>query len=86
MTCIRAGNAIICFSPWGRLHIGNRYIYVDFHEYCGPTFFYYSAMTKHYEPKDENDPVWPAFEVWLKRYRAKKDKQMDLEKLARGGL
>lgn len=40
MTCIRFGNAIITFSPTYRLPLrdGTR-IYMDWHHYCGPTFF-----------------------------------------------
>ena len=73
MTCIPVKNGIICINPWGRLHVGNRYIWVDFHEYCGPNFY----TTKNgyeieYQPEDENDPVWPEFENWLEKYQKKK--------------
>jgi hypothetical protein len=74
MTCIRIPNGIICVSPYGRLHLGNRYIMVEMHEYCGPTFFTDRGMTKVYEPKDENDPIWPVFDVWLKKFNAAKAK------------
>lgn len=74
MTCIRFGSAIVCVNPWGRLKLGNRYVWVDFHEYCGPSFFRDAAMTKVYDPADENDPVWEQFDKWLKKYRAAKDK------------
>lgn len=82
MTCISVGRAIVCVSPWGRLRLGNRYVWVDFHEHCGPSFFWDSAMTKHYEPKDENDLIWPVFELWLLKYRNKKDKQIVVKKRA----
>jgi hypothetical protein len=75
MTCINMGTAIACVSPWGRLKVGNRYVWVDFHEYCGPSFFTDAAMSNLYDPKDENDPVWPQFDKWLKKYRARKEKQ-----------
>ena len=75
MTCTRIGNIIVCTNPWGRLHVGNRYIWVDFHEYCGPSFSYDANGDKPYEPEDENDPVWPAFEKWLKKHRAAKEKR-----------
>lgn len=75
MTCIKAGNAIICVNPWGRLHVGNKYIMVDFHEWCGPTFFTDRAMTKVYDPVDENDPVWEPFGEWLKKFQAAKEKK-----------
>lgn len=74
MTCINIGNAIVCCSPWGRLKVGNRYITMDYHPYCGPTFYYDRAMTKVYEPVDENDPVWDEFTKWLVKYNAKKEK------------
>lgn len=81
MTCIRMGSsAIVCVSPWGRLKVGNRYVWVDFHEYCGPSFYWDSAMTKLYDPKDENDPVWEQFGRWLGKYRAGKDKQAAMAK------
>ena len=75
MTCTRIGNIIVCTSPWGRLHVDNRYIWVEFHEYCGPTFFTNRDCTEVYEPEDVNDPVWPEFEKWLKKYRAAKEKR-----------
>mgnify|MGYP006136726629 CR=1 FL=1 len=75
MTCIRIGNAIMCMNPWGRLTLGNRYVWVSFHEYCGPSFYTDSAMSKNYEPADENDPIWPLFGTWLEKYRAAKAKE-----------
>lgn len=75
MTCIRVGSqAIVCVNPWGRLKVGNRYVWVDFHSYCGPSFYPDSGMTKVYDPVDEQDPVWPEFEKWLAKYQAKKAK------------
>lgn len=71
MTCTRIGNAIVCTSAnVGRLHVGNRYVYVDFHPYCGPSFSYDAWGDKPYEPTDENDPVWPAFKKWHKKQAA----------------
>lgn len=75
MTCTRIGNAIVCTNPWGRLHVGNRYIYVDFHEWTGPSFTTDRAGNVPYEPEDENDPVWPEFNKWLAKYRAAKEKR-----------
>lgn len=74
MTCIHMMGGIICVNPWGRLRLGNRYIIVDFHEYCGPSFFYVKG-DKPYDPVDENDPIWPLFGAWLDKYQAKKAKQ-----------
>lgn len=67
MTCTNIGNAIVCTSPWGRLHVGNRYIMVDYHEWCGPTFYHDRAMQKLYDPVDETDPVWVEFDKWFKK-------------------
>jgi hypothetical protein len=75
MTCINIGNAIICMSPWGRMKLGNKYVWLEYHEYCGPTFYWDSNMTKLYDPVDENDPIWDLFDVWLKKYRANKEKE-----------
>lgn len=75
MTCTRIGNIIVCANPWGRLHVGNRYIWLDFHEWCGPSFSYDQAGNRPYEPEDENDPVWPEFEKWFKKYQAAKAKK-----------
>lgn len=76
MTCLRMGNAIVCISPWGRLRLGNRYVWVDFHEYCGPSFYWDSANTKPYEFQEdiENDPIWPIFEKWLEKYNREKER------------
>lgn len=73
MTCTRILGGIICTSPWGRLKLGNRYINVDFHEYCGPSFTWVKGG-EWYDPKDENDPIWPLFEAWLEKYMAKQAK------------
>lgn len=74
MTCIHMNNAIVCVSPYGQLHVGNRYIMVENHEYLGPSFYTDRAMTKPYEPTGENDPVWAAFHDWLVKFRAKRMK------------
>lgn len=74
MTCTRIGNAIVCTNPWGRLHVGNRYVWVDYHPWLGPSFTCDQAGTVPYEPADENDPVWPEFGKWLKKYQAAQDK------------
>ena len=68
--CIRVGNAIVCTSPWGRLKVGNKYVWVDFHPYCGPSFYHDSNMSKLYDPVDEHDPVWPVFGAWYDKHLA----------------
>lgn len=74
MTCIHMHGAIVCVSPWGRLKLGNRYVEVSFHEYCGPSFEWVKGRTP-YNPGDENDPIWPLFEAWHDKYMAKKAKR-----------
>lgn len=64
MPCTRIGNTIFCTSPEGRLHVGNKYIMVSFHHFCGPTFYTDRAMNNLYDPVDENDPVWEVFAKW----------------------
>lgn len=75
MTCHRFGSAIVCVSPWGRLKVSNKYVWVSFHEYCGPSFYKDRAMSKEYDPVDENDPVWPEFAKWHDKYEAAKKKR-----------
>lgn len=72
MTCTQLESIIVCTSPWGRLHVGNRYVYLDYHEWCGPYFSYDQNGDKPYDPVDENDPVWPVFMKWLDKYNASK--------------
>ena len=61
-------------SPWGRLKVGNRYVWVYFPSYSGPSFFTDANMSKVYEPADESDPVWPEFSKWLGKHQATKAK------------
>lgn len=82
MTCVRYGNTIICSNPRGRLRLNDRYVWVDFHTYCGPAFFWDSAMTKVYDPVDENDPIWSIFEKWRDKYKAKERRVVSIR--ARG--
>ena len=69
MTCTNAGSMIICSDPYGRLHVGNKYIWVSFHHFCGPSFYTDTAMSNLYDPEDENDPVWPEFEKWYAKWK-----------------
>lgn len=75
MTCISMGNMIVCVNPWGRLKVGNRYVWLDFHEWCGPSFYTNANMTKVYDPVDEQDPVWEPFGRWLTKFQAAKAKK-----------
>ena len=75
MTCINMGSMIVCVNPWGRLKVGNRYVWLDFHEWCGPSFYTDAKMTKVYDPVDEQDPVWKPFGRWLDKFQAAKAKK-----------
>ena len=57
ITCIRIPNRIICVNSQGRVKISNKYVWIDYHDYYGPTFWRDSSMTKLYDPKDENGPI-----------------------------
>ena len=78
MTCTRVGDAIICTNPFGRLHVGSRYVWVDFHPYCGPTFFRDRAMTLVYEPRGMRDPVWREPTEWRGKYEQRMAKARKL--------
>lgn len=70
MTCTPFSGGIVCVTPTiniGRLKLGNRYVYVDFHPYFGPLFSWDQNGEKAYDPKDESDPIWPLFESWMKK-------------------
>lgn len=75
MTCTNLGNMIVCTNPIGRLHVGNRYVWVDYHTHCGPSFSYDANGEKPYDPVDENDPVWPAFGAWLARFNVEHNRR-----------
>ena len=74
MTCIHFGGMIVCVNPWGRLRVGRSYVWVDFHSYCGPTFFTDAKMNTIYDPANESDPVWAEFSRWLDKHQAAKAK------------
>ena len=78
MTCIPISNGILCVNPpinYGRLHLGKKYVWVDFHPYCGPIFSWDKDGQKEYIPKDEGDPIWPLFSAWYDKRNKKLEKQ-----------
>lgn len=92
MTCtpFNSGQAtgFVCVDDTGRLSVAGRYVWVDYHHYCGPTFFTDMAMSKFYEPVDEDDPVWSAFTAWLEkrdaakaRLRARQTRRLEAQKV-----
>lgn len=72
MTCVRIPNGIICVNSWGRVRVGKRYVWIDYHPYCGPQFWWNSAMDNEYMPKGEDDPIWDEFEKWLGKYNIRR--------------
>jgi hypothetical protein len=78
MTCIYFGDGktlsgYICVNDQYRFHVGNRYIWMIWHEYTGPSFYTMrDGQEVYYEAADENDPVWVEFEKWHDERKAKK--------------
>lgn len=65
MTCTQIGRgSFVCHNRLGRLHVGGRYYWVEYHPYCGPVFYHDAAMTREYQPR-RKDPIWPVFQAWL---------------------
>jgi len=75
MACIPITNfGFICTNTFGRLHVGNKYVWVEYHHYCGPTFYKDYNCTKPYDPDYKNDPVWTVFQQWVDKIKNKKRK------------
>lgn len=76
MTCISFGGGIVCVNTGKlvRFHVGNRYIWMEWHNYLGPCFFTDYGCTKAYDPVDENDPIWPEFEKWHTKRKEKESR------------
>jgi hypothetical protein len=85
MTCIPFGSVgegvigFICVNDQIRFHVGNRYIWMDWHDYTGPSFYTKKdGREVWYDPVDENDPVWVPFGVWLEKRNAMKAKRANV--------
>ena len=65
----------VCMSPYGRVKIGNKYVWIDYHTYLGPQFWKDYKFTVPYWPENKNDPIWPEFEKWLAKYNASKERE-----------
>ena len=70
MTCIRIGSAIVCVSPFFRLPLsdGTR-VFMDWHSYCGPTFYKDKASVRMIEDWWENPLILEALDWFNKRGR-----------------
>ena len=66
-------NARVTISPYGRLHVGKKYVTVSFHPYCGPEFFYGDVTFIPSSPQEE-DELWEEFGKWHARYTKHEEK------------
>lgn len=68
MPCIRIGDAIVCVSPSFRLPLEDgRRVYMDWHSYCGPTFFKDKNLGKVLDYWWEDDLICKALDWFIKR-------------------
>lgn len=67
------GNIRVSVSPNGRLHVGNKYVTVSFHPYCGPTFFYGDEIFEPATEAEENE-LWEEFGRWHAKYQKHEEK------------
>lgn len=79
MTCIPFGSVgegvvgFICVNDQIRFHVGKRYVWMDWHDYTGPSFYTKEGGREvPYEAIDEADPVWVPFGKWLEKRNAQK--------------
>lgn len=79
MTCIKFWEnsssdpvGFVCVNEQVRFHVGNKYVWMSWHEYTGPIFYTKERGDEvYYEPIDENDPVWTEFSKWLNKQKRK---------------
>lgn len=72
MACIHVGGAIVTVSDGeGSAVVNGRTWRWDFHEYLGPTFVNKHGEMLKRQPGPRN-PVWPAFEQWVRERNARK--------------
>lgn len=70
MTCIQIERGFICVSPSFRLPLADgRRIFMSWHNYCGPTFYYDKAETREIEDWWGDKLLCDAFDWFLKRGR-----------------
>ena len=64
MTCIKIPNGIICMgNPTQDLRIYGSSVYMDWHEYCGPTFFRDKNCNSVIHTPGKK--TWAAFDKWF---------------------
>ena len=67
MPCTKILGGIICTTNnFGRIHVGNKYVYFDYHSYFGPSFYSDTGYTKEFIPEKDSE-IWDKFESWMKK-------------------
>jgi len=61
MTCVNFGKTIVCYSPSFRLRLSDGgYVYMGWHNYCGPTFYHDKLENREIEGWWENPLICKA--------------------------
>jgi len=68
MTCIRTLGGIVCISPFFRLPLADgRHVFMDWHSYCGPTFYRDRNSLRVIEDWYEDPLICAALDWFVKR-------------------
>jgi len=68
MTCITFSGAIICVIPTFKLRLADgRHVFMEWHNYLGPTFFLDRACVRQIENWYENHFICDALDWFCKR-------------------
>lgn len=68
MTCIRIEHGFICFQPSHRLRLADgRRVFMEWHNYLGPTFYRDAAMQRIWEDWYEDPAVCDALDWFTGR-------------------
>jgi len=69
MTCTHIGNAIFCHYPIYRLRLEDgRNVWLEFHPYCGPTFFKDRFCQREIENWWDDVAICRAFDWHYEKY------------------
>ncbi len=68
MTCIRFHGGILCVSPFYRLRLEDgTCVYMDWHHYCGPTFYKDKNSQRMIDEWWENELICKALDWFQQR-------------------
>jgi hypothetical protein len=68
MPCTRFGSTIICTSPFYRLRLlDGRYVFMEWHDYLGPTFWRDRRQTREIEEWWRDALMCRALEWFMRR-------------------